>query len=94
MDDAVTKEEIVSNTHTTSTSPPGSIKAGIIEDVAKADLALGYIREHEAAVYTPEQEKAVLRKIDRVLMPLMVVSYMIQYVFPTHPSYFFHHLTP
>ena len=36
-----------------------------------ADEALRFIEQHQGFTYTPEQDKAVLRKIDRHLMPLV-----------------------
>jgi hypothetical protein len=35
------------------------------------DAALGFLEAHETVVFTQEEEKAVLRKIDLVLMPLV-----------------------
>lgn len=46
----------------------------------QADAALGFIENHGPVTYTPEEERAVLKKIDWVLMPLMIVSYTIQYM--------------
>ena len=39
--------------------------------LGEADVALGFIEQHEGFTYTPDQEKAVLRKIDFWLMPLV-----------------------
>ncbi len=39
-----------------------------------ADEALGFVEKHEGFTYTPEQDKAVLRKIDRHLMPLVYLK--------------------
>lgn len=36
-----------------------------------ADEAFGFVEKHEGFTYTPEQDKAVLRKIDKHLMPLV-----------------------
>ncbi len=36
-----------------------------------ADVALGFLETHEVVSFTREEEKAVIRKIDRVLMPLV-----------------------
>ncbi|KAK4947979.1 hypothetical protein LTR10_013032 [Elasticomyces elasticus] len=44
------------------------------------DKALDFLETHEAITYTKEEEKAVLRKIDKVLIPLMLGSYTIQYM--------------
>ena len=38
---------------------------------AHADEALGFVEKHERFSYTPEQDRAVLRKFDRHLMPLV-----------------------
>ncbi|EXJ79503.1 hypothetical protein A1O1_08767 [Capronia coronata CBS 617.96] len=55
-----------------------------------ADEALHFVEKHEGFTYTPEQDKAVLKKIDRHLMPLarslsnttsqLFVSYLFQYM--------------
>ncbi|KAF2104482.1 MFS general substrate transporter [Rhizodiscina lignyota] len=45
-----------------------------------ADEALGFVEKHEGFTFTPEQDKAVQRKIDRHIMPLMFVSYVFQYM--------------
>ncbi|KAL4791876.1 major facilitator superfamily domain-containing protein [Aspergillus venezuelensis] len=45
-----------------------------------ADVALGFLEDHDAITFTKEEERAVIRKIDWVLMPLMVISYTIQYM--------------
>jgi precorrin-6B methylase 1 len=39
-----------------------------------ADEALGFVEKHEGFIFTPEQDKAVLRKIDRHIMPLVIVT--------------------
>ncbi|KIV80889.1 hypothetical protein PV11_08356 [Exophiala sideris] len=44
------------------------------------DKALDFLETHEAITYTKEEEKAVLRKIDKVLIPLTLGSYTIQYM--------------
>lgn len=36
-----------------------------------ADEALRFIEQHQGFTYTPEQDKAVQRKIDRHVMPLV-----------------------
>lgn len=35
------------------------------------DRALAFVEEHDAVSFTPQEEKKLLRKIDRVLMPLV-----------------------
>ncbi len=56
-------------------APPSEVAGEVIdapdEKLQHADVALGFVREHEGVVYTLEQEKAVLRKIDMTLMPLV-----------------------
>lgn len=51
-----------------------------LEKHQDADVALKFVEEHEGITFTKEEEQAVLRKIDWVLMPLMFVSYCIQYM--------------
>jgi hypothetical protein len=41
------------------------------EKIQDADVALAFIEQHGRIEYTPEQEKAVIRKIDWALMPLV-----------------------
>lgn len=38
------------------------------------DVALGFLETHEPVVFTPEEERKVVQKIDRVLMPLVSES--------------------
>ena len=38
---------------------------------AHADKALDFLQSHDAVTFTKEEERAVVRKIDRVLMPLV-----------------------
>lgn len=38
------------------------------------DVALDFIEQHEGFQYTPQQERAVVRKIDLWLMPLVRVE--------------------
>ncbi|EXJ92787.1 hypothetical protein A1O3_01339 [Capronia epimyces CBS 606.96] len=45
-----------------------------------ADEALRFVEKHEGFSYTVEEDKAVLKKIDRHLMPLLFVSYLFQYM--------------
>jgi hypothetical protein len=35
------------------------------------DVALNFLETHEPVVFTPEEERRVVQKIDRVLMPLV-----------------------
>lgn len=66
----------------TQTQEPSIADATILEmapDPHKsADVALDFLNVHDSVTYTPEQEKAVLRKIDMWLMPLMFFSYLMQ----------------
>lgn len=50
-----------------------TISKPTMEKVA-GDKALDFLENHEAISYTREEEKVIIRKIDRVLMPL--VSFM------------------
>jgi hypothetical protein len=52
-----------------SVSPATDLKLSAVP--AHADVALGFLENHETAVYTQEEEKRVVRKIDLVLMPLV-----------------------
>ena len=55
-----------------STVNPASIYQGQIEHLHKhADRALDFVEAHGDVSFTPQEERAVVRKIDRVLMPLV-----------------------
>jgi uncharacterized membrane protein YcaP (DUF421 family) len=54
----------VEGTSVHSTSTPD-------EKTQDGDVALAFIEQHGQIEYTPEQEKAVIRKIDLALMPLV-----------------------
>lgn len=45
------------------------------EKTKDADVALAFIEQHGRIEYTPEQEKAVIRKIDFALMPLVSFNF-------------------
>lgn len=47
-----------------------SIAKPALETVT-GDAALNFLENHEAIAYTREEEKVIIRKIDRVLMPLV-----------------------
>ncbi|KAH8803568.1 major facilitator superfamily domain-containing protein [Xylogone sp. PMI_703] len=58
-----------------------SISFGIAEVAHEhADEALGFVEKHGDFTFTEEQDRAVLRKIDWRIMPLMFVSYVLQYM--------------
>lgn len=40
-----------------------------------ADEALGFVEKHEGFMFTAKQDKAVLRKIDLHIMPLVIIPY-------------------
>ena len=43
----------------------------------EADVALDFVERHEGFTYTKEQERAVVRKIDMWLMPLVSATGVI-----------------
>lgn len=45
--------------------------SSVAEKKQHADLALGFVEQHEGYTYTEAEEKALVRKIDLVLMPLV-----------------------
>lgn len=49
---------------------PTSVVKGTVE-TDKTDAALGFLETHDAVVFTKAEEKALVRKIDWVLMPLV-----------------------
>lgn len=59
----------------TTEEPEIDLKASLVHD--HADVALNFLEGHERITYTQEEEKTVIHKIDRVLMPL--VSVRIRY---------------
>jgi hypothetical protein len=46
----------------------------------KADAALEFLRDEDIAVATEVNEKALVRKIDWMIMPLMWAAYNLQYL--------------
>ena len=56
-----------------ATSPPLSITAS-----SDRDVNYEFYRQNRGLEYTPEEAKKTLRKIDRRLIPLLFVIYMIQ----------------
>jgi hypothetical protein len=50
-------------------SASANMKASVLPE--HGDVALGFLENHDIAVYSREEEKAVLRKIDMMLMPLV-----------------------
>lgn len=57
--------EMAPVTQTPSVNP----KTAVMHD--HGDAALDFLEHHEAVAYTADEEKRVIRKIDRVLMPLV-----------------------
>lgn len=49
--------------------PSTNPKTAVLHD--HGDAALDFLEHHEAVAYTAEEEKGVIRKIDKVLMPLV-----------------------
>ena len=64
-----------------------TINEGEVSKIRDGDIALEFLGQHERTEYTLEEEKAVLKKIDWVLMPLMFFSYCIQYGSLSFSSY-------
>lgn len=54
-------------------------KDGLIA-TGKADAALEFLRTEDVAVITEVDEKALVRKIDWMIMPLMWAAYNLQYL--------------
>jgi len=48
--------------------------------VGKADAALEFLHDEDTAVATEVNEKALVRKIDWMIMPLMWAAYNLQYL--------------
>ena len=70
------KASDVEATTQSAAASSGSTREGEVTQVSDeklkhADAALGFIENHASIEYTPEQEKKVLRKIDKYLMPLV-----------------------
>lgn len=55
------------------------VKNGIIQD-GKADAALDFLRAEDTHDVTEVNEKALVRKIDWMIMPLMWAAYNLQYL--------------
>ncbi len=55
------------------------VKNGIIQD-GKADAALDFLRTEDNLDATEVDEKALVRKIDWMIMPLMWAAYNLQYL--------------
>ncbi|TVY59490.1 putative transporter, partial [Lachnellula cervina] len=65
------------STELNAASAPG-LKIAVKE--GQGDAALAFLETSEVVTYTRKEEKAIVRKIDWVLMPLMTISYTIQYM--------------
>lgn len=48
-----------------------------VQQVVPGDSALAFLEDHEAVVFTKEEERAVVSKIDWRLMPLVSVCYSL-----------------
>lgn len=49
-------------------------------------MALDFVEQHEGFQYTPEQERAVVRKIDMWLMPLVRMETLELHMFILYES--------
>jgi hypothetical protein len=62
----------------------GQMVATEVKDVAlaagKADAALEFLRDEDTGVAVVVNEKALVRKIDWMIMPLMWAAYNLQYL--------------
>ncbi|KAK5713495.1 hypothetical protein LTR15_011195 [Elasticomyces elasticus] len=66
---------------TSAQSDGGSFQIGEVHEVHNhADVALDFIEKHEGFTFTPEEDQAVLRKIDLHILPLMFFSYVFQFL--------------
>lgn len=64
------------------------LEVGEVKDVKNADAALDFLRfEGEGVEMTAEDEKALVRKIDWMIMPLMWCCYVAQYLDKTLINY-------
>ena len=69
-------------------SPEVDNAIGVVKDVRNADAALDFLRhEGTTAPMTPADEKALVRKIDWYIMPLMWSCYCLQYLDKTLLNY-------
>lgn len=68
-----------SETNAQSTGIDINAKDGLIA-TGKADAALEFLHTEGVAVITEVNEKALVRKIDWMIMPLMWAAYNLQYL--------------
>ncbi|KAI2624218.1 MFS general substrate transporter [Hypoxylon sp. NC1633] len=61
-----------------------SIREGRHQDV---DAAYEFAKQHEVRPLTPEDNKRILRKIDRHLLPLMIITYTLNFMDKNALSY-------
>lgn len=74
--------------HTPQPEEIPEVEVGEVKDVKNADAALGFLRfEGEGVEMTAEDEKALVRKIDWMIMPLMWCCYVAQYLDKTLINY-------
>jgi ACS family allantoate permease-like MFS transporter len=75
---------------TASSDAPEKLEGTILKHVDKNDVDEAYkifASQGETIVITPEEEKKLLRKIDRNLMPLLCIVYGLNYLDKTTVSY-------
>lgn len=46
----------------------------------REDIAFNFYLEHDAVALTPHEDRQCLRRVDMVLMPLMFISFGLQYM--------------
>lgn len=62
----------------TNGSVNDGVKNGLIE--GKVDAALEFLRDEDTAVAVEISEKALVRKIDWMIVPMMWAAYNLQYL--------------
>lgn len=62
----------------TNGSISDGVKNGLIE--GKVDAALEFLRDEDTAVAVEISEKALVRKIDWMIVPMMWAAYNLQYL--------------
>ena len=73
------KDASETNTQSTGQHIDIETKDGLIA-TGKVDAALEFLRTEDVAVITEVDEKALVRKIDWMIMPLMWAAYNLQYL--------------
>ena len=61
---------------------PAATEVAVVlqEKPALVDSALNFLHETAVTTYTAEEEKALIRKIDWMIMPLMGAVYFLQFI--------------